>query len=112
MKPVPQKKFCFCCGFLFMLTLLFPGCSAPTEVERGNRRVVDAILTAIAMKNTNWLDDDAKLVEQRYLDGQLTDDEYEQLSSVIEIAKTGDWQAAEKAGYKFRKEHPFVKDGQ
>jgi hypothetical protein len=92
-------------------SLLAAGCSAPTEAERDNRRLVDAILTAITMKNTNWLDDDAKLAEQRHLDGHLTDDEYEQLSSVIEIAKAGDWQAAEKEGYEFRKQHPYVKEG-
>jgi hypothetical protein len=99
------------CGIL-AASLLASGCSAPTEAKRDNRRPVDAILTAISMKNTNWLDDDAKLAEQRHLDGHLTDAEYEQLSEIIEIARAGNWKAAEKEGYGFRKEHPYVKDGQ
>ena len=64
------------------------------------------------MKNANWLEDDAALAEKRHLAGQFTDDEYEQLLSIVETARSGDWQAAEKAGYEFRKEHPFVKEGQ
>ncbi len=74
-------------------------------------RLVDAILTAITMKNADWLEEDAQLAEQRHQDGHLTDDEYEQMSSLIEIARTGDWPAAEKQGYEFRKKHPFVVEG-
>jgi hypothetical protein len=99
------------CAFLFTLTLLLPGCSAPTEAERDNRRLVDAILTAITMKNTIWLDDDAELAEKRHLAGQLTDAEYDELTAIIEKAKSGDWQTAEKKGYEFRMKHPFVKEG-
>jgi hypothetical protein len=99
-------------GLLFALALTFQGCSGPTEVDRDNRRLVDAILTAITMKNTNWLDDDAELAEQRNLAGQLTDSDYEQLASVIEIARSGDWKTAEQEGYEFRKRRPFVREGQ
>ena len=96
---------------LLALLLMASGCSAPIEVDRDNRRLVDAILTAITMKNATWLEDDAKLAGHRHRDGQLADDEYEQLVAVIETAQAGDWQAAEKQGYEFRKQHPFVKEG-
>jgi hypothetical protein len=111
MKPQSRQTFRVPCEFLFALTLLVPGCSAPTEAERDNRRLVDAILTAITMKNTNWLEDDAELAEKRHRAGQLTDKEYEGLTAIIEKAKSGDWQSAEKKGYEFRKEHPFVEEG-
>jgi hypothetical protein len=98
-------------GFLFALALTFQGCSSPTEVDRDNRRLVDAILTAITMKNTNWLDDDARLAEERHLAGQLTDSDYEELAAVIEIARSGDWKTAEQECYEFRQRRPFVREG-
>jgi hypothetical protein len=112
MMPHPQQKSSFSWLFLFALTFLLPGCSAPTEVDRDNRRLVDAILTAITMKNSSWLEDDAELAEQRNLAGKLSDSDYEQLASVIEIARAGDWKTAEQQGYEFRKQRPFVREGQ
>jgi hypothetical protein len=101
----------FSCASLFTLTSLLLGCSAPTQAERDNRRLVDAIVTAITMKNTIWLEDDAELAEKRHLAGHLTDKEYEELTVIIEKARSGDWQSAENKGYEFRKAHPFVKEG-
>ena len=82
------------------------------ETDRDNRRLLDAILTAITMKNEKWLEDDAKLAEQRHSDGQLTDWEHEHFAAIIEKGRSGDWQTAEQLGYTFRKAHPFVKEGQ
>jgi hypothetical protein len=99
---------------ILLLALAFAasGCSPPSAIDRDNRRLVDAILTAITMKNTNWLEDDTKLAEERHTAGHLTDAEYQELQSIIESARTGDWQAAEKRGYEFRTAHPFVRDGE
>jgi hypothetical protein len=96
---------------VFALAVFAGGCSGPAEVDRDNRRLVDAVLTAITMKNANWLEDDAKLAEQRNLAGQLCDDDYEELSAVIELARAGDWKTAEEEGYEFRKRRPFVPEG-
>jgi hypothetical protein len=98
-------------AILIALAAISAGCSGPTEVDRDNRRLVDAVLTAITMKNANWLEDDAKLADQRNLAGQLCDDDYEELSAVIEIARAGDWKTAEREGYAFRKRRPFVSEG-
>jgi len=100
-----------CRGILIAVALLVPGCSAPTEVDRDNRRLLDAILTAITMQNLAWLEEDAKLAEERHEDGHLTDTDYEELVSIIEAARSGDWKAAERQGYDFRKRRPFVKEG-
>ena len=107
-----RPAFHFYSVLLFILATLAAGCSGPTEVDRDNRRLVDSILTAITMKNTGWLEDAEKRAEQRYSDGHLTQDEYEQLLSIIETAKAGEWPTAEKMGYEFRNDHPFVKEGQ
>ena len=111
MKLHPRLNFHLFCGFLFVLVPLLSGCSAPTEADRDNRRLLDAILTAITMKNTQWLEDDAKLADERHRAGHLTDWEFTRISEVIAKARTGDWIGSEKLGYEFRKEHPFVKEG-
>ncbi len=97
------------CGIA--LALVAAGCSAPTEAERDNRRLVDALLTAITMKNAEWLDEASQLTDERHRDGHLTDDEFDELNAVIETAKSGKWSDAEKQGYEFRQKHPFVAEG-
>ncbi len=112
MKPSLRLKSHLICGLLFALAPLAAGCSSPTENDRDNRRLLDAILTAITMKNAHWLEEDAALTDRRHEAGQLLDAEYEQLVAIIEKGKAGDWRRAEELGYEFRKGHPFVKEGQ
>ncbi len=112
MKLNPGRNFRLFYALQFALVLLATGCFAPTEVDRDNRRLLDAILTAITMKNANWLEDDAKLAEQRHTARQLSEGDYKQLLLMIEQGRSGNWQAAEQMGYEFRKAHPFVKAGQ
>jgi hypothetical protein len=98
-------------GVLLVSGFLAGGCSTPSETDRDNRRLLDAILTAITLKNATWLEDDAALAETRHQAGHFTDEEYGELRSIIETARSGDWVAAEREGYEFRRGHPFVADG-
>ena len=99
----------YCIVFAASFTVV--GCSGPTEAARENRRLLDAVLTAITMKNQKWLADDADIAKTRHTAGQLTDWEFEQLSKIIDKGSAGDWKTAEELGYEFRKAHPFVKEG-
>jgi hypothetical protein len=111
MRTIVQRFYCV--RFLLLaLALVAGGCSGPSEADRHNRRLVDAILTAITMKNVHWLDDDLVLAESGLAAGELSEEDYEELLSIIELARNGDWQAAEKTGYEFRLTHPFVRDGE
>ena len=108
---MPQlRQFLISC-VLFATTFAVAGCSRPTEVARENRRLLDAILTAITMKNEKWLVDDTEIAKTRHEAGQLTDWEFEQLSRIIDKGSSGEWKTAEEIGYEFRKAHPFVKEG-
>lgn len=103
----------YCVGCLLLaLALAACGCSGPSEADRHNRRLVDAILTAITMKNVNWLDDDAALAESGLAAGELAEEDYEELLAIIDLAREGNWQAAEKTGYEFRQAHPYVRAGE
>jgi hypothetical protein len=99
---------CLLLGF----AVFAPGCRGPTEAERDNRRVLDAILTAITLKNPRLLEDDARRARTRYEAGQLNDEEYRAMEAIVAKARAGDWSGAETDGYAFRKQHPFVKEGQ
>jgi hypothetical protein len=96
---------------LLVLVLTASGCRGPTQEDRDNRRLLDAILTAITLKNARLLEDNAKRAQARHEAGQLTDEEYEGMAAVINKARGGDWSGAESDGYEFRKKHPFVKEG-
>jgi hypothetical protein len=99
-------------GFLLGLVLLAPGCGGPTQEARENRRELDAILTAITIRNSRLLEDDAGRIKARRDAGQLTDEEYRGMEAVINKARAGDWAGAERDGYEFRNKHPFVREGQ
>ena len=94
------------------LGVLAWGGRAPTMEERDNRKAVDAILTAITMKNSRLLEDGAKRAQGRRSAGQITEEQYQGLDAVVKKARARDWAGAEKDGYEFRKKHPFVKEGQ
>jgi hypothetical protein len=96
---------------LLTLALLALGCRGPTQEDRDNRRVLDAILTSITLKNARLLEDNARRVRERHDAGQITDEEYQGMEAIIERARGGDWSGAEKDGYKFREKHPFVREG-
>ena len=97
--------------FLAFLSLTVSGCGGPRAKDRDNRRLVDAILTAITMKNVRLLEDNATRAKEMREAGQLTEEEYQGLAAVIGKAREGDWAGGEKDGYAFRKKHPFVKEG-
>jgi hypothetical protein len=96
---------------VFAIALCVFGCSPPTQVERENRRLVDATLTAITLKDVALLEESSKDADARYEAGHITEWEYDQISDVIEVARAGDWKKSEKLGYEFRKQRPFISDG-
>jgi hypothetical protein len=97
---------------VIVVALLIFGRRYPTQEERLNRRALDSILTAITMKNFRLLEESAKQAKARHEAGQLTDEQYRCMEAFINKARAGDWASAEMDGYEFRKQHPFVKEGQ
>lgn len=85
------------------------GCGQPSEEARQNRRVVDAVLTAVTTKNRKQLDKDAALWDERFSGGHVSAERHKAVKDCIAKARTGDWAAAEDALYKFRETEPFPK---
>ncbi len=78
------------------------GCGRPPQVAGANRALVVSLATAVSARNNSWLDENAKLLEQRRAAGQCTDAEYKAFKAIIDQALAGDWKPAEDAIYALR----------
>ena len=94
---------------LVWLVLLLAGCGEPSVRELKNRRELEALLTAISLKNQKELDKDIQRIEERHASGELSDESYKDLQEIIKKAQAGDWGGAEKQAYELRESKPFFK---
>jgi len=89
------------------LVLSLTGCGEPSVRELKNRRELEALLTAISLKNQKELDKDIKRIDDRHASGELSDESYKDLREIIKKAQGGDWAGAEKKAYEMRESKPF-----
>ena len=95
--------------FVLYIAVVFGGCSKISDESRQNRRVVDAVLTAVTLKNVKELDRDTVLLDKRLADGLLAEQHFKAVKAIIQKARSGNWHEAEVELYKFRETHPFPK---
>jgi hypothetical protein len=92
---------------LVWLVLSLAGCGEPSIRELKNRRELEALLTAISLKNKKELDKDIQRIEDRHASGELSDESYKDLQAIAKKAQAGDWAGAEKQAYDLRESKPF-----
>ncbi|MGO9464217.1 MAG: hypothetical protein ACLQIB_13020 [Isosphaeraceae bacterium] len=92
---------------LVWLLIFFTGCGEPSVRELKNRRELEALLTAVSLKNQKELDKDIQRIEDRHASGELSDESYKDLQKIIKKAQGGDWAGAEKQAYEMRESKPF-----
>jgi hypothetical protein len=92
---------------LVWLMLFLTGCGEPSVRELKNRRELEALLTAITLRNKTELDKDLQRIEDRHNSGELTDESYKDLQEIAMKAQGGNWGEAEKQAYKMRELKPF-----
>jgi hypothetical protein len=92
---------------LVWLVLVLTGCGEPSVRELKNRRELEALLTAISLKNQKELDKDIQRIEERHAAGELSDGSHQDLRKIIKKAQGGDWAGAEKQAYELRESKPF-----
>ena len=83
------------------------GCSAPSEDRRQNRRLMDAALTAVTLKNPKELTKCRKLLDERRAASLMSQENYAKVTALLDKAATGAWVEAEEGFYEFRKSKPF-----
>jgi hypothetical protein len=96
---------------LLLAGLLLPlaGCGEPSIRELKNRRELEALLTAVSLRNEKELAKDAKRIEARHASGELSEARYTDLQAIVKQAQAGDWLGAEKRAYEFREQRPFFR---
>ncbi len=89
------------------LLLTLVGCGEPSVRELKNRRELEALLTAISLKNKKELGKDIQRIDDRHASGELSDDGYKDLRAITKKALAGDWAGAEKQAYELRESKPY-----
>lgn len=85
------------------------GCGKPSETSRDNRRLVDAILTAVVVRDPKQLTKDDELLKTRLNEGKLSQANFDSLQQFVRLAQKGEWDSAEKGLYAFRNAQAFPK---
>ena len=91
----------------FLVVLAFTlawacGCRPPA-VEFENLHLVTSLRTACSAQKPEWLEGVAKAVEMRHAEGEMSDAEREHFVALIEIARRGEWQEADRQCLAFEK---------
>ncbi|MFO0900523.1 MAG: hypothetical protein U0836_24095 [Pirellulales bacterium] len=95
-------------AILAILVSSMVGCSEkPADEARQNRRLVDAVLTAVTTRNRKELRRDANLWNERLASGLVGKEFHGAVSQAIAKASGGDWSGAEEDLYRFRETEPF-----
>jgi len=100
-----------CLGAIWLLSAIL-GCGRPQAASE-NRQLIASLRTAVNTRNTEWLEKNAKIVEERRQAGQMADAEYEEFQRIIGKARAGEWEEAEREVIKFEKaQRPIPEDMQ
>ncbi len=78
-----------------IISFLFTGCGL-TQFSPSNRHILAALQTAISAKNEQWLDGVAKQIAEQRSKGEMSDAEFKALNAILQAAKAGQWEAAQK----------------
>ena len=75
--------------------LLMSGCAKPPQISPGNRKLIDGLRTATSAKETSWLADCEKLLEDGKQRGTVSDAEYQEFGDIVALGRDGKWEQAE-----------------
>jgi hypothetical protein len=87
---------------LLLAATFVGGCGYP-QAAPNNLRLITTLRTALSARNTEWLDQNVALMEERRQAGEMSDDEYDAFQSIVAQARAGEWEEAERAAVKFQK---------
>jgi hypothetical protein len=88
--------------WLILLPTLVSGCGYP-NAQPNNKRLISSLRTALSARNDQWLTANEKRVGERHKQGEMDDDEFAAFQEIIEQARGGDWQGAERAAVDFQR---------
>jgi hypothetical protein len=86
-----------------LLAFLTSGGCSPPQASPDNRHLISSLRTAISAENEQWLAENEEVIQQRFDQGAMEEDEYEVFREIIARAKSGQWDAAEQQVVRFQK---------
>ncbi len=82
-------------AWLLAALTLVAGCGGPPQVGANNYRLIDSMRTAISAHRVDWLDDNAKAIDQRHAQGEMSDEQFAAFESILALARAERWDDAE-----------------
>jgi hypothetical protein len=79
------------------------GCYRPPQVAEDNLELISSLRTALSTRSTKRLDDNHRVMRERHAAGDLSDSELAAFNELIEMARAGQWESAEKRVVKFQR---------
>lgn len=81
-----------------VLLIAFAGCSSPPQLgDEESLGAADALWTAITSKRLALVESSAKRIEALHAEGSMSDEAFQSLTSIIEMARAEKWPEARKA---------------
>jgi hypothetical protein len=82
--------------WLLLVAFFLTGCSKPPQIPADSRQLIGSLRTAVSAQRKDWLEENAKLVEQKHAQNKLTEEQYQELASIIALGREGKWTDAEQ----------------
>lgn len=89
-------------SFLFVGATVSSGCGRP-QVEPENLHLIASLRTALSTRNVEWLEENARIIDERRASGKMSDTEYAEFQAILDDARAGDWAKAEQDALAFQK---------
>lgn len=78
------------------LVCALAGCSGEPQVAKANQKLISALRTAASARQTPWLDECAKQVDEGKAAGTMSAAEAAAFDEIIALARSGEWKKAEE----------------
>jgi hypothetical protein len=93
--------------WLLISAVTLGGCSTPPQIPADSRKLIGSLRTAASAQRKDWLEENAKLVEEKHTQNKLTDEQYQEFESIIALGREGKWADAESEAVRLAKaQHP------
>jgi hypothetical protein len=92
-----------------LLAICGAGCGPPRAAPQ-NLPLIASLRTALSAQNQEWLEQNAKILDERRGAGQVSDQEFAEFQSIIEKARADQWKEAETQAIAFQKAQRPTRD--
>lgn len=91
------RVFAGCC--VLIAVFMLKGCGSAPQMSAPNRKILEALQTAVSSKQRDWLDAVATQIEEKRKQNEISSSEFTVIDAIIKKAKSGDWKGAQKDSF-------------